>query len=78
MVRQLGPDFDAEILPYLHEVREDVWDLLDPGVFAASLPELDSDDVVTIAEELEPEQPDEVLSARQIRNVFLLNKICLS
>ena len=64
LVTQLGSDFDAEILPYLHEeVREDVRDLLDPDVFAASLPELDSDDVVTIAEELEPEQLDEVLSA---------------
>lgn len=64
VVSQLGPDFDAEILPYLHEeVREDVRALIDPDVFAASLPELDSDDVVTIAEELEPEQLDEVLSA---------------
>ena len=68
MVSQLGPDFDAEILPYLHEeVREDVWDLLDPGVFVASLPELDSDDVVTIAEELEPEQLDEVFLPCLIR-----------
>ena len=64
LVSQLGSDFDAEILPYQDEdVREDVRDLLYPDVFAASLPELDSDDVVTIAEELEPEQLDEVLSA---------------
>ena len=75
VVRQLGPDFDAEILPYLHEeVREDVWDLLDPGVFAASLPELDSDDVVTIAEELEPEQLDEVLSALPDQERFLVKQ----
>ena len=64
LVRQLGSDFDAEILPYLHEeVRENVRDLLDPDVFAASLPELDSDDVVTIAEELAPEQLNEALAA---------------
>ena len=64
LVSQIGPDFDVEILPYLHEeVREDVRGLLDPDVFAAALPDLDSDDVVTIAEELKPEQLDEVLSA---------------
>jgi len=64
LVRQLGSDFDAEILPYLHEeVRENVRDLLDPDVFAASLPELDSDDVVTIAEELAPEQLNKALAA---------------
>ena len=64
LVSQLGSDFDAEILPYLHEeVRENVRDLLDPDVFAASLPELDSDDVVTIAEELAPEELNEALAA---------------
>ena len=37
--------------------------MLDPDVFAASLPELDSDDVVTIAEELAPEELNEALAA---------------
>lgn len=75
LVSQLGSDFDAEILPYLHEeVREIVRNLLDPDVFAASLPELDSDDVVSIAEELKPEQLDEALSALSEQERVLVEK----
>ena len=69
LVSQYGSEFDPEILPYLdEEVREDVVEMLDPEVFAASLPELDSDDVVTIAEELEPEELDDALAASRIEN----------
>ena len=75
LVSQLGLDFDAEILPYLHEeVRETVRDLLDPDVFAASLPELDSDDVVTIAEELKPEQLDTALAALPTKERVLVEQ----
>ena len=74
LVGQLGSDFDAEILPYLHEeVRENVRDLLDPEVFAASLPELDSDDVVTIAEELAPEQLSVALAALPAKELSLIH-----
>lgn len=64
LVRLLDTDFDPEILAYLdEEARELVVDELSAEVFAASLPELDSDDVVTIAEELEPEELDDALAA---------------
>ena len=75
LVGQLGLDFDAEILPYLHEeVREIVRNFLDPDVFAASLPELDSDDVVTIAEELRPEQLDRALAALPAQDRVLVEQ----
>lgn len=64
LVELLSDDFDAEILAYLDDdVRETVVAHLSAEIFAASLPELDSDDVVTIAEELEPEERDEALAA---------------
>jgi magnesium transporter len=55
-------------------VREDVVEMLDPDVLAASLPELDSDDVVTIAEELEPEELDDALAALPARDRVLVEQ----
>ena len=48
--------------------------MLGPEVFAASLPELDSDDVVTLAEELEPEELDDALAALPARDRVLVEQ----
>ncbi|MEC8744162.1 MAG: hypothetical protein VXX49_05840 [Pseudomonadota bacterium] len=64
LVQLVGADFDVEILAYLDEdAREVVVEHLSSDVIAASLPDLDSDDVVSIAEELEPEEREEILAS---------------
>ncbi|MGC6517272.1 MAG: magnesium transporter [Candidatus Puniceispirillaceae bacterium] len=62
LLRLLGDQLDSEAIAYLDdEVLEQVLDIMGPAAIAKALPELESDDVVTIVEELEPEERDEVL-----------------
>ena len=62
LLRMLGDGLDPEAIAYLdEEVLEQVLDIMGPEAIAKALPELESDDAVTIVEELEPEERDEVL-----------------
>ena len=62
LLRMLGDGLDPEAIAYLDEVvLEQVLDIMGPEAIAKALPELESDDAVTIVEELEPEERDEVL-----------------
>ena len=47
---------------------------LSSDVIAASLPDLDSDDVVTIAEELEPEEREEILASLSEKDRVLVEQ----
>ena len=62
LLMMLGDELDSEVIAYLDEdTRELVLDIMGPQAIARALPELESDDALTIAEELEPEELDEVL-----------------
>ncbi len=62
-VRMLGEDFDAEVLPELDEnTRDEVLEVIAPSQLAESPKDLDTDDVVYIVEDLEPEAQAEALS----------------
>ena len=60
LIQHLGDDLDPEILPYLNDdVREEIIDNLGPHIVAQSVTELDSDDAVTLAEDLDPDELDD-------------------
>ena len=62
LLRMIGDGLDPEAITYLdEEVLDQVLDIMGPEAIAKALPELESDDAVTIVEELEPEERDEVL-----------------
>ncbi len=57
-------EFDGEILSELDEsIREEIIVFLHPQVLADAVRELDSDDVVDLIEDLEPEQQETILDA---------------
>ena len=63
LLQLLGDELDPEAITYLDETsRELVLELMGPEAIARALPELESDDAVTIIEELEEEERVEVLA----------------
>ncbi|SDX95450.1 magnesium transporter [Citreimonas salinaria] len=59
-----GREFDGDILSELDEtIREEMIGLLSPQVLAEAVRDLDSDDVVDLLEDLDPEQRDAILGA---------------
>lgn len=69
LLRMLGDELDPEAIAYLdEEVLEQVLDIMGPKAIAKALPELESDDAVTIVEELEPEERDEVLANLSVQD----------
>ncbi|HET8729347.1 MAG TPA: magnesium transporter, partial [Alphaproteobacteria bacterium] len=66
---------DAEVLTHLNEdVRDEVFALLTPQEIAAALTELDSDDALTLIEDLEDDERDAVLAALPIRRRLLVEE----
>lgn len=60
----LPPELLAETLPELDDgIREEVLERAPHGALAAALQELDSDDAVTVVEEMEDDQRERVLAA---------------
>ena len=49
-----------------------------PRVLPARLPELDSDDVVDILQEFEPEERDEILAAMPVAERLIVQKVYLT
>ena len=69
LIQHLGDDLDPEILPYLNDdVREEIIDNLGPHIVAQSVTELDSDDAVTLAEDLDPDELDDLLAALPVQD----------
>lgn len=79
LLEQIGPsdrgallalwsgEIDGEILSEIDEaIREEVIEALPPEVVAEAMRELDTDDVVDILEDLEPEEQDKILGALEV------------
>ena len=75
LLRALGDELDPEAITYLDDaVLEQVLDIMGPQAIAKALPDLDSDDVVDIVEELEPEERDEVLKNLPLQNRVIVEQ----
>ena len=75
LLRMLGDELDPEVIAYLdEEVLEQVLDIMGPKAIAKALPELESDDAVTIVEELEPEERDEVLKNLSVQDRVIVEQ----
>ena len=69
LIEHFAGDIVSEILPYLHEeVRDEIIDILGADTVAQSVTELDSDDEVKFAEELDPDELDDLLAALPIQD----------
>lgn len=68
--------FDPEVLAYLEDqVKDQVLEQVGPGAIAAAIAELDSDDAISVLEDMDRRQQREVLRAIPAQNRAMLEEV---
>ena len=71
----IGPVLDPETLAFIDEdLLEEALGIIGAEGVARALPELDSDDVVDILQEFEPEERDEILAAMPVAERLIVQE----